>query len=150
CLRDWLKSWNKSAKPGGKPWDYNASRHNRARDAAAAVLRLQAIARTGDIFAAGRVQTECGIASASKKGTGNAGRADICYREGNKMFVWEVKSSGGASTGKGELSGYIADMKKDPAFKGLDIARGFDLEIPAAGFVGETNERVIARSHPTD
>ncbi|SOD84265.1 RHS repeat-associated core domain-containing protein [Streptomyces sp. Ag109_G2-15] len=133
-----------------KPWKYNASRHNRARDAAASVIRLQGLMRTGNPWAAFQVKTECEIGSASKKGTGNPGRADICYREGNKLFVWEVKSAGVANTGKGELAGYIDRMKQDPAYKGLDIVPGFDLSMPAVGYVKETDETVVATSHPTD
>lgn len=150
CLKNWIQAQIKSLKTGGKPWDYNASRHNRARDAAAGVLRLQAIARTGNILAAANVRTECGIAGASKKGTGNGGRADICYQEGNTLYVWEVKSVGVAGTGKGELDDYIAKMKKDPAYSGLKIVAGFNMMMPAVGYVGETNQRVIATSHPTD
>jgi len=85
-----------------------------------------------------------------KKGTGNPGSADICYREGNKLFVWEVKSAGIANTGKGELAGYIERMKQDPEYKGLDIVPGFDLSMPAVGYVKETDQTVVATSHPTD
>jgi RHS repeat-associated protein len=133
-----------------KPWKYNASRHNRARDAAASVIRLQGLMRTGDPWAAFRVKTECEIDGASKKGTGNHGRADICYREGNKLFVWEVKSAGVADTGQGELTDYIAAMKKAPEYKGLDIVPGFKLSMPAVGYVKETDQTVVATSHPTD
>ncbi|CCK25661.1 mucin-2 [Streptomyces davaonensis JCM 4913] len=133
-----------------KPWKYNASRHNRARDAAASVIRLQGMMRTGNPWAAFQVKTECGVGKASKNGTGNPGRADICYREGSNLFVWEVKSAGAASTGKGELAGYIERMKQDPDYKGLDIVPGFDLSMPAVGYVKETDQTVVAKSHPTD
>ncbi|MFJ8359753.1 DNRLRE domain-containing protein [Streptomyces sp. NPDC093984] len=133
-----------------KPWKYNASRHNRARDAAASVIRLQGLMRTGNPMAAFQVKTECEIDGASKKGTNKPGFADICYREGNKLFVWEVKSVGIGATGKGELTDYIAAMKKDPSYKGLDIVPGFNLSMPAVGYVKETNETVVATSHPTD
>ncbi|MGW2100602.1 hypothetical protein ACWCPX_23450 [Streptomyces olivaceoviridis] len=91
--------------------------------------------RTGNPWAAFQVKTECDIDGASKNKTGNSGRADICYREGNKLFVWEVKSVGVANTGKGELADYIKRMKQDTQYKGLDIVQGFDLSMPAVGYV---------------
>ncbi|WP_436969469.1 DNRLRE domain-containing protein [Actinacidiphila glaucinigra] len=144
---------NRTPNPSNKsdkPWKYNASRHNRARDAAASVIRLQGVMRTGNPLAAFQVKTECGVVEASKKGTGNPGSADICYREGNKLFVWEVKSIGVANTGKGELNGYIERMEQDPQYKGLDIVPGFALSMPAVGYVKETDQTVVATSHPTD
>lgn len=114
------------------------------------VIGLQGIWRTGNLNAALNVHTECEIDKASKNGTGNGGRADICYREGNRLFVWEVKSKGVAATGKKELDDYIAAMKKDDDYKGLDIVPGFDLSMPAIGYVKETNQTVVAASHPTD
>lgn len=114
------------------------------------MIRLQGVMRTGNPWAAFQVKTECDIDGASKNKTGNSGRADICYREGNKLFVWEVKSVGVANTGKGELADYIKRMKQDTQYKGLDIVQGFDLSMPAVGYVKETDEMVVATSHPTD
>ncbi|GAA4230000.1 polymorphic toxin-type HINT domain-containing protein [Actinomadura meridiana] len=153
CAEDDRNKWSSNPREAGKPWRDNSPRHDRARDAAAGVIGMQEYARTGDLSAIGRVQVECETdvpsrgAKPSKTGDG---RVDICYRDGDTLYLWEVKSSGVAGTGKAELKDYIWRFQHDPRYAGLKIKAGFDMEGPGFGYVTQTGEVVAATSYPPD
>jgi RHS repeat-associated protein len=155
CLKKWVDALLKSYEKRPYVAD-NATRHNRARDAAAGVIAMQAVKRTGDEGALLNVRTECPtgpLPTGSKKAKAEPKkppRADICYQEGDTLYVWEVKGGSATKDGKSDLDAYIAAMKNYGPYKGLHIRPGFDLDIPAVGYVPQTGERVVAKSDPIE
>ncbi len=91
-----------------------------------------------------RVQMETPVLGGSKEGTGEDGGADITYRDGNTLYVWELKHKArmpwtndrfapAEGYGKDDVEWYIDFMRRDPQYAGLDIKPGFRLPHPLVG-----------------
>jgi RHS repeat-associated protein len=145
CLKDWFAAQRLARQEQAS--SNRTSAHNAARDAAARQIMSQVAAAHGNPT---DVTIECPVAGASKKGTGLEGNADICYRDGNTEYVWEVKTVGESASGAGELQFYADAMRQDDRYKGLNVLPGFDLARPVGAYVPATNEDVVAISDPFD
>ncbi|MFF0869114.1 RHS repeat-associated core domain-containing protein [Nonomuraea sp. NPDC003560] len=127
---------------GDKPWKYNASRHNRAVDVAALLIKWMALLG----YPSGKIVLEYHIPGAKKLGTD--GKADIALITEDAIYLWEVKRNTVAAQGQNELAIYIKALKALPnQTGGRNVLPGFDLLLPVPNYVKETNEIVIAYSN---
>jgi RHS repeat-associated protein len=97
--------------------------HNAAVRAAPRVLKEEVIERGGDPSG---VQTEYQIDAASKKQTGNEGKADIVYNTPTELYIWEVKSKNvGAAQAMKEAGDYGAQAKLLPQNQAKNVQYGW-------------------------
>ncbi len=101
------------------------TRHNWAVKVAYFYLLIHVALQGGDPT---KVSMEHTVPGGSKKGTGNAGRADLVWidESTNTVWVWEVKSAGvGSQAATNDVNHYISHMRNDPQYAGMDIKPGF-------------------------